>query len=261
MMRLIKMPLTGFVVAGAAAIVPTVILVRLSAPSPLSSPLSPLPNPTVELRNAQASPSGPTTRPARLFGGGLGNRILNAAGRPRPGVAGMSEEERLAAIEFFNENSPVRMTYFAKLAPNSSPKKMATIKLVEAYRPILNFKESNPDLYSQLVQLVRLRDQAFAYARDGKDDYLRATVKQIVPIALEVREARLRLLQAELDAQKSKLEDEKSNLDATTEHEVASIKEDEELWTKRYQGQSMLDSNPASDPLADAAPIAIKSAD
>lgn len=255
MMRLIKTPLTGFVVAGTAAILPTFILARLSSPSPTPS----LANPTVELRNAQSAPSGPATRPARLFGGGLGNRILNAAGRPRPGrVAGMSEEERQAAIDFFTENSPVRMTYFAKLAPNSSAKLMATIKLVEAYRPILNFKESNPDLYSQLVQLVRLRDQAFAYARDGKEDYLRATVKQIVPIALDVRDARLQLLQAELDAQKSKLEDEKTNLEATTEHEVASIKEDEELWTKRYQGQSMLDHNPANDPLAEAAPIVIK---
>jgi hypothetical protein len=258
MMRLIKTPLTGFVVAGAAAILPTVILARLSAPSQSPSPA----NPTVELRNAQAAPSEPATRPARLFGGGLGNRFLNGAQRARPGrVAGVSAEERQAAIDFFTENSPVRMTYFAKLAPNSSPKLMATIKLVEAYRPILNFKESNPDLYSQLVQLVRLRDQAFAYARDGKEDYLRATVKQIVPIALEVRDARLQLLQAELDAQKSKLEDEKANLDATTEHEVASIKEDEELWTKRYQGQSMLDHNPATDPLADAAPIMIKTGD
>jgi hypothetical protein len=259
MMRLIKTPLTGFVVAAAAAVLPTVILARLSAQSPSQSPLPT--NPSVELRNAQAAPSEPATRPARFLGGGLGNRIAIALGRPRPGrAAAMSEEERKAAIDFFTQNSPVRMTYFAMLAPNSSQRKMATIKLVEAYRPILNFKESDPDLYNQLVQLVVLHDQAFAEARDGKETDLRATAAKIVPVALNVRDIRLQLLQDELDAQKAKLAEEKANLDVTTQHEVASIKDDEELWTKRYQRQSMLDHNPASDPLAEAAPIVIKPA-
>jgi hypothetical protein len=170
----------------------------------------------------------------------------------------MSPQEVQAAIAFFKENSPNRMAYFIALPED--PRRMATIKLVQAYRPVLNFKDSNPDLYELLVQQVKLRDDAFELAKEKKEPELRALAAQIVPISLSAREIRLKLLQQELDGQEAKLNQDTANIAATTEREVTTIKEDEEFLTRKRpqaqpRGQSMLDFDPAADPLADAVPL------
>jgi hypothetical protein len=287
MIALMNAPIRGILIAGAIAVLPTMIVAELSAQS-TGAPAGPAAGGS-NTATTQLDFVGPTTRQARVVvpggtgggasggasggvgggvGGGFGARLGGGAGgglfaggiRPRPGqiARGMSQQEIQAAIAFFKENSPNRMGYFAALPED--PRRILTIKLVQAYRPVLNFKDSNPDLYELLVQQVKLRDDAFKLAKDKKEPELRALAPEIVKISLSAREIRLKLLQQELDGQEAKLNEDRANIAATTEREVATIKEDEEFLTRKRgqaqtHGQSMLDFDPAADPLADAVPL------
>jgi hypothetical protein len=213
--------------------------------------------------------SGPTTRPSHFGAGGGG---FMGDGRTRQGQGQgtgfrqSNPEEAAAAIDFFNKNSPNRMQYFNAL-PADGPmrrRERETARLVQLYRPLQNFKDTNSDLYNLLVKQVQLRDDAFELAKDGKAAELRAKAKEIVGVSIEARTKRLTLLQQELDAQKAKLEEDKADTDAAAEKEAASITSQEEQLVHRpghrqnpFHGASMLDFNAAMDPLAEIAPIMI----
>jgi hypothetical protein len=258
MITMMKTPLTGFLLAGVAAVLPTVIVASLCAQStpPAASPTG-----------SADELSQPTTRPSQYgggHGGGGSGAPFGGDGRNRLGPQGRlaSAEEIQAAIEFFNQNSPNRMVYFNKLAEGSQARRRQSLLLVQFYRPILNFKESNPDLYDLMVQQVKMRDDAFELAKDGEDAKLREKARDIVNISLQARTKRLALLQKELAQQQTKLAEDTANPDAAAEQEVNSIKEDEQRLVLRAEhpqspsrGQSMLDFDPATDPLAEAAPI------
>jgi hypothetical protein len=282
MIKLIKTPITGFVIAGVVAVMPTLIIAELAS-QPSSSPSVALgpkeegwQSGSAQFRNVQSDFSGPATRPSRPGGfgaggfggggGGPGGGPFGGEGRNRLGLGRASQEEMQSAIDFFKENSPHRMEYFYSFPEGSAARRMATIKLAEAYRPILNFKDSQPELYGLLVKQVKLRDEAFELAKEGKDAELRDKAAEIVPIALKARTKRLDLLQQELDEQKAKLSDDKANQDATAEREVSSIKDDEEWWARPRgqagagtRGTTMLNLDTAADPLADMAPIVTQS--
>jgi hypothetical protein len=236
--------------------------------------------------DAAAGTSTPSTRPSHVdapananssgsnsgggnFGGygGGGGSLYGEGQRRGPGAPGwprpFAQEEATDAIAFFTKNSPNRMKYFNLLPADGFARRAETSKLVQLYRPLQNFKESNPKLYDLLVQQVKLRDQAFQAALEGRDADLRSLADQIVPVSLQARQLRLDLLQKELDDQKTKLTADEANKDAASEHEVTEIKHEEERLVRRAQhqkmqirGQSLLNFDPDMDPLASVAPIA-----
>ncbi len=222
--------------------------------------------------------ASPTTRPSFLgsgFRAGEGHRG-GIAGRP------FTAEESAAAIDFFHKNSPNRMQFFDRLPVDSRARARETSKLVELYRPLRNFKDSNPNLYELLVQQVQLRDQAFQLAREGNTDELHATVKKIVNVSLQAKHIRIDLLQRELDGQRSRLAAEEADPEAAAQKEMAQIRSTVDFLTGDHPfrrglrggnsfpgnslpgnslpanslpGQSMLRFNPAIDPLANLAPL------
>jgi hypothetical protein len=260
MMSLMKAPIKGVLVAGVVAVLPTLIVAHLAAPAD---------RPKIDGKNIAPDFSEPATRPSHFDGegsgpgaggggGGMGGGLGEGHNHAGPGgrrLEQASPEEIQAAIDFFKANSPNRMAYFAKLQPDGQPRRRQSLMLVQYYRPIANFKESNPKLYDLLVKQVKLRDDAFELAKDGKEAELRDKAAQIVDVSLEARSKRLALLQQELTNQQTQLADDEANKDAVTEREVNTIKEDERRLVSRAQHQSMLDFDPSTDPLAEAAPI------
>ena len=291
MFSAIKSPLAGLLLAAVAAILPTVIVARLSAQS---TPQSPTPadspaNPSQDFTEPTTRPSQPDSGPGtadtgpnstgsndsgprenggpRMGGGAGGGGGFFGEGRNRTGPFGSRMEdfqaESQAAIAFFSENSPNRMAYFAKLPENSPARRFNTMKLVQLYRPIQNFKDTNPVLYQLLVKQVKLRDDAFELAKENKDADLRQKAAEIVDVTIKARHMRLEILQKELTDQQANLQKYTANPDADAEEEAATIKGDEQRLIQRVEhlqnhdrGTTMLDFDPAADPLADAAPIA-----
>jgi hypothetical protein len=295
MFSLMKSSLTGFCLASAIAVLPTLIVARLTGQSPqvaeaaVNAEAAPQGQAQVQHENqpqvqALTDAAPPTTRPARSGGGagggggfgpgfngqGFNGPGFNGPGRNRQGgpfgrrPEAASQEEIQAAIEFFKENSPKRMEYFQNLPEGTPARATAIQKLILVYRPMQNFKETNPDLYGLLVKQVQLRDQAFVLARDGDDAGLRAKAVEIVDVSIEARTLRLGLLQKQLDQQQAQLAADKADRDSAAEKEVTSDKQDEQRLLNRVEkiqkrgqhGQSMLDFNFSVDPLADAVPIA-----
>jgi hypothetical protein len=296
MISLMKRSITSFFAAGAVAVLPTLIIARLTAQSPQSAGAAVNAEAQTDTQvqtakvqadqvpnSAEASP--PTTRPARSGGGpggsfggqGLNGQGFNSQGFNGQGLNGSgrrsgqfarradaaSQEEIQSVIEFFKENSPERMKYFQKLPDGTPARATAISKLVQVYRPIQNFKESSPDLYALLVKQVQLRDQAFVLARDGNETELRAKAGEIVSISIESRTMRLGLLQKQLDEQQAQLAADKADQDTAAQKEITADKQDEQrllrvdkMQKRISHGQSMLDFNPSTDPLADAVPIA-----
>jgi hypothetical protein len=270
MIAFMKAPLAGVLLAGAAAVLPTAIVANLSAQS---TPQAAVPT------NSPDDFSEPATRPSQSAPGDTGSagavgagRLFGGEGRNRVGQFGGRLEdpqaETQAAIAFFNENSPKRMAYFTKLPENSPARRFATLKLVQLYRPIQNFKDTNSKLYDLLVAQVKARDDAFEMAKDQKEADLREKAMEIVKISIQARHLRLDLLQKELANQQDNLAKYESNQDADAEEEATAIKNDEQHLVQRVErlqnrerGTSMLDFDPAADPLADAAPIVMKPAD
>jgi hypothetical protein len=255
MLAWMKAPFAGVVIAGAVAILPTSIIAQLAAPSDQS------PTPTTKPANSTAGFFEPTTRPFRATVG-----VPAGGARNRPGPVGRradaTQEEIQAAIEFFSANSPHRMSYFNRLLADSPVRVRQSVLLAQLYRPILNFKEADPKLYGLLVQQVQLRDEAFDLARTGKVAELREKARQIVSISLEARTLRLGILQKQIADQQSKLDYDKANQEAAVQREASEITTQEknlrfivERVQRRDRGQSMLDADPAVDPLADLAPI------
>jgi hypothetical protein len=277
MLSAIKSPLFAILLAGIAAILPTVIVARLSAQStPPSAPTDPPGNPSPDFSEPTTTPSqsdapsdnarGPRNNGGPRDGGsGAGGGFFGGEGRNRAGQYGGRAEdfqaESQAAIAFFNQNSPNRMAYFSKLPEKA--RYFATVNLVRLYRPIQNFKDSNPILYQLLVKQVKLRDEAFELAKEDKDADLRTKAAEIVDVTIQARHMRLEILQKELTDQQASFEKYQANKDEDAEEEASAIKTDEQRMVQRVERlqnrehgtPSTLDFDPDADPLADAAPI------
>jgi hypothetical protein len=263
----LKFPFKGMFIIGLAVAAPALSWADPAGePAAAASTSAEIPPPN--------SGAGPATRPSHLnnnvdggAGAGGGGGGIFGDGRQRPGFGGrrpdgLGQDDITAAIDFYTKNSPNRMEYFNKLPADGPMRRAETMRLVQLYRPLENFKDSSPELYKKLVQQVNLRDQAFALARDNKDKELAAKVAEIVPVSLEARSMRLDLLQKELADQQSNLADDEAHKDLVTQRELNNIKEDEVRLVRRAerrQGQlnrqSMLDFDTSMDPLAEAAPI------
>lgn len=298
MLSAMKKPFAGILLAGVAAVLPTVIVARLSAEStpppatPANTPAADPPanasqdftEPTTRPTQSDGQPEGasagstdnggpsgaPNRAPDASGGTGRGGGFFGGEGRNRSAQFGAGpyargfediQLETQESIAFFKQNSPNRMAYFVKLPENSQARRLATWNLLRLYRPIQNFKETSPKLYDLLVQQVQLRDQAFEFAKEQKDADLREKAAEIVNVSIQARSMRLDILKHQLDEQEQQLAAYKSNTDSAAEQEVTAIKNDEQHLLDRVeklesrQHTSMLDFDPAADPLADAAPI------
>jgi len=260
MIASMKAPVIGILIAGAVAVLPTAIIAHLAAaPDQVSE------KPT----NTPAEITEPATRPSRSSGAaasGSGGGLFAGEGRNRPGLIARrpeaTPEEIQAAIDFFKVNSPNRMAYFDRLRPGSPARSRQSLLLVQFYRPILAFRDSNPQLYDLLVQQVKLRDDAFELAKDKKDTELQQKAAEIVRVSIDARTLRLDFLKKQLADQQTRLDYDRDNQVVATQHEVSDIKISVERLMNavdraqtRERNQSMLDLDPSFDPLAEAAPI------